>query len=161
MIAYYPEVRVVKQKAEASRIGVFCLCYGGHSLFFVFCSCPGIISLKVPLFKGPFQGSFSVCLQRILRVVVFDLRATHRRIAHMCSLLLARHQLSFAKQINHQSTYRPGVAEQHLLCWSSLLLQAHLTVAFVRLKSYRIYLYRLCLRRVIRKRAYERTPTKS
>ena len=61
-------------------------------------------------------------------------------IAHMCSLLFAHHQLSSAEQINHQSTYRPGVAEQHLLCWSSLLLQAHLTVAFVCLKSYSLYI---------------------
>ena len=89
----------------------------------------------VAVFEGPFQRSFSFSLQRISRVLVFELRETPGRIAHMCSLLVAHHQLSSAEQINHQSTYRHGVAEQHLLCGSSLILQAHLTVAFVCLKS--------------------------
>ena len=113
----------------------------------------------VRLFEGPFQRSFSSFLQLFLTVLVVQLRATHRCIAHMCSLLLAHHQHSSAEEIRHQSTYRPGVDEQHIPCWSSLLLQTQLTVAFVGLKN--IYVYRLCFHRVIRKRAYGRTPAES
>ena len=40
----------------------------------------------LPLFEGPFQESYSFFLQRILRVLVCELPATHRRVAHMCSL---------------------------------------------------------------------------
>ena len=52
------------------------------------------------------------------------------------SFLLTMNGLSSAERINQQSTYRLGVADRRLLCWSSLLLQAHLSVAFVCLKSY-------------------------
>ena len=51
---------------------------------------------------------------------------------HSFLLTITSHLLSIL--IINQHIYRSGVAEQHLLCSSSLLLQAHLTVAFVYLK---------------------------
>ena len=134
----YPEIRNVMHGCWISYCGTLLVGVIACFLFFIRILDSLYIIKKcrlVPLLEGPLQGSCSMCLQRILRVLVFELRATHRRIAHMCSLLFAHHQLSSAEQINHESTCRPGVAEQHLLCWSSMLLKVHLTVAFVCLKS--------------------------
>ena len=134
MITYTPRYEFLNNKAVGSRIGVFCLL--GSQLVFCFLFVTWNHLWVSTIVRGSVSRVFSFCLQRILRVLVFELRAAHRCIARMCSFLFAHHQLSSAEQVNHPSTYRPGVAEQHLLCWSSLLLQAHLTVAFVCLKSY-------------------------
>ena len=52
----YPEIRVDKQGCRIIVLRSFVS--WGHSLFVVFYSYPGIISVIVPLFEGPFQGSF-------------------------------------------------------------------------------------------------------
>ena len=69
---------------------------------------------------------------------MFELGAANRRIAHIRALVFAHHKLSSVEQLNNQSTYiyRSGVTKQHIPCWSSVLLQAHPTVAFVCLKSF-------------------------
>ena len=73
----YPEIRVVKyQGCRISYWGLLLL--GVIACFLFFIRTLELYGL-VPFFEG---RDFSFCLQRILRVLVFALRAMHRRIAH-------------------------------------------------------------------------------
>ena len=138
-------------KAVGSRIGVF---------FFL-----GVIYCFLVLFVPNAEDIF-----------VFELRAVHHAHAprvvtphlhtsphlHIRSLhlSLAHHQFSSTEKIE-SINQRTGLGTpNNTIIFSSvfgaLFLQAYQTVACVCLQS-----YRLCLHRVIRKRAYERTPAKS
>ena len=115
------------------------------------------------------------CSYRMLRVSMplsYEQRTTRTPLkrGHSTStplrylyLNLAHHQPSSAEQsksiIQHTGLGSPINVIFLSSVFETLLLQAHLTVAFACLKSYRLFLHQIS--RVIRKRAYERTPAKS
>ena len=82
----YPEIRAVKQ--QGCRISYYgLLLLGVIACFLFFIRTLELYGLVYTVVRGSVSRVLFFCLQRILRVRVFELRATHRRIAHMCSFL--------------------------------------------------------------------------